>query len=137
MFKKVLFCFFTFMTFSYANDLLEIEKRRDEQGNFEKIINSKAFDIQKKEYAEETEELKIDVNHISLEGNTIFEKFQINSFLKKYTGKNINIYSLIKDLENKYIEKGYIMTRVGLNLEKSDLSSGNISLFILENRKKF
>ncbi|WP_081621959.1 POTRA domain-containing protein [Fusobacterium russii] len=65
------------------------------------------------------------------QSNTVLEKFQINRFLKKYIGKNVNIYSLIKDLKNKYIEKGYIITRVGLNLEKSDLFSCNISLFIL------
>lgn len=134
MFKKVLFCFFTFMTFSYADDLLEIEKRRDEQSNFENLIKSKAFDIQKKEYSEETEELIIDIKNINLEGNTVLENFQINPFLKKYIGKNVNVYSLIRDLENKYIEKGYITTRVGLNLEKSDLFNGNISLFVLEGK---
>lgn len=87
--------FFTFMIFSYADRLFEIEKISDIQ------------------------------NHITL------EKFQIDRFLKKYIGKKVNIYSLIKDLKNKYIEKGYITTRVGLNLEKSDLFSCNISLFIL------
>ncbi|MDO4691118.1 MAG: POTRA domain-containing protein [Fusobacterium sp.] len=98
MFKKVLFCFFTFMIFSYVDDLFEIEKRRDNQSNI------------------------------------VLKKFQINRFLKKYIGKNLNVYSLIKDLKNKSIEKGYITTRVGLNLEKSSLFSANISLFVLKEK---
>ncbi|WP_245552715.1 ShlB/FhaC/HecB family hemolysin secretion/activation protein [Fusobacterium russii] len=122
------------MTFSYADDLFEIEKRRDEQSNFESLIKSKDFNVKKSEYSEEMEELVINIKSINLEGNTVLEKFQINPFLKKYIGNNVNVYSLIRDLENKYIEKGYITTRVGLNLEKSDLFNGNISLFVLEGK---
>ena len=41
-----------------------------------------------------------------------------------------DIYALINELENKYIEKGYVTTKVGLNTEKSDFENGNISLFV-------
>ena len=44
--------------------------------------------------------------------------------------KNKNIYALINELENKYIERGYVTTKVGLNTEKSDFENGNISLFV-------
>jgi len=37
--------------------------------------------------------------------------------LRKYTGRNKNIYELMNVLENKYIERGYITTKVGLNIE--------------------
>ncbi|PIM86561.1 hypothetical protein CI111_11680 [Fusobacterium animalis] len=67
---------------------------------------------------------------MDLEGNTIFEDFQINTILRKYIGKNKNIYALINELENKYIERGYVTTKVGLNTEKSDFENGNISLFV-------
>ena len=42
---------------------------------------------------------------------------------------------LINELENKYIERGYVTTKVGLNTEKSDSENGNMSLFILEGRR--
>ncbi|MDO4691028.1 MAG: ShlB/FhaC/HecB family hemolysin secretion/activation protein [Fusobacterium sp.] len=134
MFKKILFCFLGILTYSYANNLIDTEKRRDEQSNFENLIKNKHFDVQKNKEIAQTEELIVDVNSITLEGNSIFEKFQINSLFKKFIGKNINIYSLINNLENKYIEKGYITTRVGLNMEKSDLEKGKISLFVLEGK---
>ena len=42
---------------------------------------------------------------------------------------------LINELENKYIERGYVTTKVRLNTEKSDFENGNMSLFILEGRR--
>ena len=41
---------------------------------------------------------------------------------------------LMNELENKYIERGYVTTEVGLNTEKSDFENGNMSLFVLEGR---
>ena len=41
---------------------------------------------------------------------------------------------LINELENKYIERGYVTTKVGLNTEKPGFENGNMSLFILEGR---
>ena len=54
--------------------------------------------------------------------------------MRKYTGRNKNIYELINILENKYIERGYITTKIGLNIEESDFESGKISLFVLEGK---
>ena len=78
----------------------------------------------------EQKNLVLNVNSIDLEDNAIFEDFQINTILRKYIGKNKNIYALINELENKYIERGYVTTKVGLNTEKSDFENGNISLFV-------
>ncbi|MCY7009099.1 ShlB/FhaC/HecB family hemolysin secretion/activation protein, partial [Fusobacterium simiae] len=64
----------------------------------------------------------------------IFEDFQIDAILRRYIGKDRDIYALINELENKYIEKGYVTTKVGLNTEKSDLENGKISLFVLEGK---
>ena len=78
----------------------------------------------------EQKNLVLNVNSIDLEDNAIFEDFQINTILRKYIGKNKNIYALINELKNKYIERGYVTTKVGLNTEKSDFEDGNISLFV-------
>ena len=77
---------------------------------------------------------EIDITSIKLERNTVFEDFQIETILRKYTGRNKNIYELMNVLENKYIERGYITTKVGLNIEKSDFENGKISLFVSEGK---
>ena len=82
----------------------------------------------------EQKNLILNVNSIDLEGNTIFEDFQIEAILRRYVGKDKDIYALINELGNKYIEKGYVTTKVGLNTEKSDFDNGNISLFVLEGK---
>nr|WP_229050354.1 POTRA domain-containing protein [Fusobacterium sp. 1001295B_180824_G3] len=64
----------------------------------------------------------------------MFEDFQIDAILRRYIGKDRDIYAFINELENKYIEKGYVTTKVGLNTEKSDLENGKISLFVLEGK---
>ena len=130
---NIMFAFFIIFYLSYADGVLEIEKRREEQKKFEEKVEN----FENKTLGDEkanSSSLNLDINNIFLVGNTVFEEFQINSILKKYIGKDKDIYSLINEIENKYIAKGYVTTRVNLDLEKSDLASGNISLFILEGK---
>ncbi|ALM95240.1 hypothetical protein RO02_11915 [Fusobacterium polymorphum] len=120
--------------FTYAVDEIDIEKRRQEQQDFDNLIKSQNFSVPKSSEDNEQKNLILNVNSINLEGNTIFEDFQIDALLKKYIGKNRDIYALINELENKYIERGYVTAKVGLNTEKSDFNNGNISLFVLEGK---
>lgn len=133
MFKKVLIIFTTFFTFSYADNIFEIEKRREEQNKFDSIINEISQNTKPQNTDIENDYI-LDITNISIFGNTILEAFQINPILRKYIGKNKNISKLINELENKYMDKGYITTRVKVDLEKSDFSVGNISLFIYEGK---
>ncbi|WYE72437.1 hypothetical protein LDK09_08475 [Fusobacterium animalis] len=130
MFKKIFLLSILIFSFSYAVDEIDIEKRRQEQQNFDNLIKSQDFNVSKSIGDNEQKNLVLNVNSIDLDGNTIFEDFQINTILRKYIGKNKNIYALINELENKYIERGYVTTKVGLNTEKSDFENGNISLFV-------
>ncbi|WYE58095.1 hypothetical protein LDJ95_02275 [Fusobacterium animalis] len=130
MFKKIFLLSVLIFSFSYAVDEMDIEKRRQEQQDFDNLIKSQDFNVSKSIGDNEQKNLVLNVNSIDLEGNTIFEDFQINTILRKYIGKNKNIYALINELENKYIERGYVTTKVGLNTEKSDFENGNISLFV-------
>ena len=130
MFKKIFLLSILIFSFSYAVDEIDIEKRRQEQQNFDNLIKSQDFNVSKSIGDNEQKNLVLNVNSIDLEGNAIFEDFQINTILRKYIGKNKNIYALINELENKYIERGYVTTKVGLNTEKSDFENGNISLFV-------
>ena len=134
MFKKIFLLSILIFSFSYAVDEIDIEKRRQEQQDFDNLIKSQDFNVSKSIGDNEQKNLVLNVNSIDLDGNTIFEDFQIDAILRKYIGKNKNIYALINELENKYIEKGYVTTKVGLNTEKSDFENGNISLFVLEGK---
>ena len=128
-FKKLIF------SLSYAVDEIDIEKRRQEQQDFDNLIKSQDFSVPKNIGDNEQKNLILNVTSIDLEGNTIFEDFQIDAILRKYIGKNKNIYALINELENKYIERGYVTTKVRLNTEKSGFENGIMSLFILEGRR--
>ncbi len=130
MFKKIFLLSILIFSFSYAVDEIDIEKRRQEQQDFDNLIRNQNFSVLKNNEDNGQKNLILNVNSIVLEGNTIFEDFQIDAILKKYIGKNKNIYALINELENKYIERGYVTTKVGLNTEKSDFEDGNISLFV-------
>ena len=134
MFRKIFLLSILIFSFSYAVDEIDIEKRRQEQQDFDNLIRNPNFSVPKNNEDNGQKNLILNVNSIVLEGNTIFEDFQIDAILRKYIGKNKNIYALINELENKYIERGYVTTKVGLNTEKSDFENGNISLFVLEGK---
>ena len=134
MFRKIFLLSILIFSFSYAVDEIDIEKRRQEQQDFDNLIRNQNFSVPENNEDNEQKNLVLNVNSIDLEGNTIFEDFQIDAILRKYIGKNKNIYALINELENKYIERGYVTTKVGLNTEKSDFDNGNISLFVLEGK---
>ena len=135
MFKKIFLLSILIFSFSYAVDEIDIEKRRQEQQDFDNLIKSQDFNVSKSIGDNEQKNLVLNVNSIVLEGNTIFEDFQIDALLRKYIGKDRDIYALINELENKYIERGYVTTKVGLNTEKSDFENGNISLFVYGGRR--
>ena len=134
MFRKIFLLSILIFSFSYAVDEIDIKKRRQEQQDFDNLIRNQNFSVSKNNEDNGQKNLILNVTSIDLEGNTIFEDFQIDAILRKYIGKNKNIYALINELENKYIERGYVTTKVGLNTEKSDFDNGNISLFVLEGK---
>ena len=134
MLKKLFLLSLLIYSFAYAVDEIDIEKRRQQQQDFDDLIRSQDFNVPKNIDDNGQKNLILDVVSIELEGNTIFEDFQIDAILRRYIGKDRDIYALINELENKYIEKGYVTTKVGLNTEKSDLENGKISLFVLEGK---
>ena len=130
IFREIFLLSLLTFSFSYAVDEIDIEKRRKEQQDFDNLIKGQDFNVPENNKGNDQKNLILNVNSINLEGNTIFEDFQIDALLRKYIGKNKDVYLLINELENKYIERGYVTTKVGLNTEKSDFENGNISLFV-------
>ena len=88
MFRKAILIFLSLFSFSYAVDEIDIEKRRQEQQDFDNLIKSQNFSVPKSSKENEQKNLILNVNSIKLEGNTIFEDFQIDALLRKYIGKN-------------------------------------------------
>ena len=91
MFKKIFLLSILIFSFSYAVDEIDIEKRRQQQQNFDNLIRSQNFSVPKNNEDNGQKNLILNVNSIVLEGNTIFEDFQIDAILRKYIGKNKNI----------------------------------------------
>ena len=92
MFRKIFLLSILIFSFSYAVDEIDIEKRRQEQQDFDNLIRNQNFSVLKNNEDNGQKNLILNVNSIVLEGNTIFEDFQIDAILRKYIGKNKNIY---------------------------------------------
>ena len=84
MFKKIFLLSILIFSFSYAVDEIDIEKRRQEQQDFDNLIRNQNFPVPKNTSDNEQKNLIINVNSINLEGNTIFEDFEIEAILRKY-----------------------------------------------------
>ena len=79
--KRVLFFFLLIYSLSFSVDEIDIEKRREEQQNFDKLIKSQIFERKEPGIENEEKDIILDITSIKLEGNTVFEDFQIESIL--------------------------------------------------------
>ncbi|PIM88418.1 hypothetical protein CI111_09855 [Fusobacterium animalis] len=82
MFKKIFLLSILTFSFSYAVDEINIEKRRQEQQDFDNLIRNQSFSVPKNNEDNGQKNLILNVTSIDLEGNTIFEDFQIDAILK-------------------------------------------------------
>ncbi|WYE64622.1 hypothetical protein LDK10_05340 [Fusobacterium animalis] len=81
MFRKTILIFLSLFSFSYAVDEIDIEKRRQEQQDFDRLIREQNFSVPKNNEDNGQKNLILNVTSIDLEGNTIFEDFQIDALL--------------------------------------------------------
>ena len=82
MFRKTILIFLSLFSFSYAVDEIDIEKRRQEQQDFDRLIREQNFSVPQNNEDNGQKNLILNVTSIDLEGNTIFEDFQIDAILK-------------------------------------------------------
>ena len=82
MFKKIFLLSILIFSFSYAISEIDIEKRRQEQQDFDNLIKEQNFSVPKNNEDNGQKNLVLNVDSIVLEGNTIFEDFQIDAILK-------------------------------------------------------
>lgn len=77
-----------------------------------------------------------EIQEISIEGNSLLSSVLI----KEWREKNILIRSekelkqAMEQLENLYMERGYVTTRVMLDLEKSKFQEGKVTFFVQEGK---
>ena len=79
--KRILFFFLSIYSLSFSVDEIDIEKRREEQQNFDKLIKSQIFERKEPGIENEGKDIILDINSIKLEENTVFEDFQIEAIL--------------------------------------------------------
>lgn len=136
--KFIIFIFFNLNILSFANLQNEIDKDKlrvkqyEEQKQINKVLKKKENKMNELKTVPKKSDFKI--SKIKIIGNSVLESFQINKIIKKYIGENKNLYLLINELENKYISKGFITTRVNLDIKKSDFIKGDIILLVSEGK---
>lgn len=75
-----------------------------------------------------------EIKEILIYGNTILSEFSINRIKNKYIGEKggENVLNFVKELENLYLEKGYIATRVKIDMENSNFKDGKVICAVIE-----
>ena len=76
MFRKIFLLSLLIFSLSYAVDDIDIEKRRQEQQNFDELIRNQNFLTPQNIRKNEQKNLILNVNSIDLESNTILKIFR-------------------------------------------------------------
>ena len=76
MFKKIFLLSILTFSFSYAVDEINIEKRRQEQQDFDNLIRNQNFSVPKNNEDNGQKNLILNVTSIDLEGNTYLKIFK-------------------------------------------------------------
>ncbi|MCB8565775.1 ShlB/FhaC/HecB family hemolysin secretion/activation protein [Fusobacterium ulcerans] len=128
-----------FLIFSYcvhANQQeLNREERRKQAEEIRKLEKSEIKDeVKLNDIEEDIQAMGSEIRDIFIEENTILKKNQIEPLKKRYIGKKggKSILNLMKELENLYLEEGYISVRVKIDMEKSNIPEGRIFLKVIE-----
>lgn len=136
--KLKIICFlviFTNFLFASQQEINRKERRRKEE-EFKKIEKEDSFNNKypTNELDNITSEVGSEIKIIEVKGNTILSKNKIENLKKKYVGKRggKNVINFVKELENLYLEKGYITTRVKIDIENSNFKAGKIQCIVIE-----
>lgn len=136
--KLKIICFlviFTNFLFASQQEINREERRRKEE-EFKKIEKEDSFNNKypTNELDNITSEVGSEIKIIEVRGNTILSKNKIENLKKKYVGKRggKNVINFVKELENLYLEKGYITTRVKIDIENSNFKAGKIQCIVIE-----
>lgn len=146
--KKIIVLFLIFRNFIFSAQegiIREIQNRNQEINREERRRKVEAVERFEKEgkfdekYPENILNKNIkdtgsEIKEILIYGNTILSEFSINRIKNKYIGEKggENVLNFVKELENLYLEKGYIATRVKIDMENSNFKDGKVICAVIE-----
>lgn len=146
--KKIIILFFIFRNFVFSaqnamiretinkNQEINREERRRKEESIEKFEREGSFDEKypKNIIESSDDDIGSEIREIYIYGNTILAKKSIDKLKNGYLGKKggKNILNFVKELENLYLEKGYIAARVKIDMENSDFKKGKVICVIIE-----
>lgn len=146
--KKIILLFLIFKNFIFSaqdvvireminrNQEINREERRRKAEAVERFEKEGKFDEKYPENIlnENISDTGSEIKEILIYGNTILSKFSINKIKNRYIGKmgGENVLNLVKELENLYLEKGYIATRVKIDMENSNFKNGKVICVVIE-----
>lgn len=146
--KKIIVLFLIFRNFIFSAQegiIREMQNRNQEINREERRRKVEAVERFEKEgkfdekYPENILNKNIkdtgsEIKEILIYGNTILSEFSINRIKNKYIGEKggENVLNFVKELENLYLEKGYIATRVKIDMENSNFKDGKVICAVIE-----
>ncbi len=136
--KLIYFIFlFTFcISYTYTSQQeINREIRRENESKVRELEKTKSNEkVNLHEIKESDVALGAVLELVFIDGNTVFEDVKLYKISDKYIGKKggYSIINLMKELENLYLQNGYISARVKINMEKSNLNRGVLFLQIIE-----
>lgn len=130
-----IFVLLVFASFLFCDEL-DMQNRRLKNQALELLENKFSKNNPKKSLAPPSQNIEFEaLQTINIIGNSILKNSQLIKFKRQFSN-NISNLSQIEfarqTLENLYLDAGYTTTRVGVNLEFSDLKSGILCFEILE-----
>lgn len=73
------------------------------------------------------------IKRLNVSGNTVMAEIEVEEILEKYIGKKGgNIINCMKELENLYLKKGYLTTRIKIDVEHTKIKEGEITFVVIE-----
>lgn len=129
-----LFLMFSYCSYANQQELIREERRRQAEEIRKLEKNELKDEVKLNDIEEDAQAMGSEIRNINIEGNTILKKSEIELLKKRYISRKggKNILNLMKELENMYLEEGYISVRVKINMEKSNIQEGKIFLKVIE-----
>lgn len=135
-YKLVLFFAVTSLLLADQQEIIREERRKIEE-ELRKMEKTEAKNRIKLNVIDNNdEENGSEIKNIIIEGNTILKQKKIEEIKKKYIGRKggKNILNFMRELENIYLEMGYVAVRVKIDVENTDIPNGQIHLYVIEGK---
>ena len=129
-----LFLMFSYCSYANQQELIREERRRQAEEIRKLEKNELKDEVKLNDIEEDAQAMGSEIRNINIEGNTILKKSEIELLKKRYISRKggKNLLNLMKELENMYLEEGYISVRVKIDMEKSNIQEGKIFLKVIE-----